>query len=81
MSGQARSSARLKSWAKAANIVLASSDETVSVPGSGVQPVSVVQAMTTEQSAESWTGTTYALAAFMIGRGLTDEGWRTAHGA
>ena len=35
----------------------------------------------TEQSAESWTGTTYALAAFMIGRGLTDEGWRTARGA
>jgi non-lysosomal glucosylceramidase len=35
----------------------------------------------TEQSAESWTGTTYALAAFMIGRGLTEEGWRTAHGA
>jgi non-lysosomal glucosylceramidase len=35
----------------------------------------------TEQSAESWTGTTYGLAAFMIGRGLTDEGWRTAHGA
>jgi non-lysosomal glucosylceramidase len=34
-----------------------------------------------EQSAESWTGTTYALAAFMIGRGLADEGWRTAHGA
>jgi non-lysosomal glucosylceramidase len=34
----------------------------------------------TEQSAESWTGTSYALAAFMIGRGLTDEGWRTAHG-
>jgi non-lysosomal glucosylceramidase len=34
----------------------------------------------TEQSAESWAGTTYALAAFMIGRGLTDEGWRTAHG-
>jgi non-lysosomal glucosylceramidase len=34
----------------------------------------------TEQSAESWTGTTYALAAFMIGRGLTDEGWRTARG-
>jgi non-lysosomal glucosylceramidase len=34
-----------------------------------------------EQSAESWTGTTYALAAFMIGRGLTAEGWRTAHGA
>jgi non-lysosomal glucosylceramidase len=35
----------------------------------------------TEQSAESWTGTTYGLAAFMIGRGLTEEGWRTAHGA
>jgi non-lysosomal glucosylceramidase len=35
----------------------------------------------TEQSAESWVGTTYALAAFMIGRGLTEEGWRTAHGA
>ena len=35
----------------------------------------------TEQSAESWTGTTYALAAFMIGRGLVDEGWRTAQGA
>jgi len=34
----------------------------------------------TEQSAESWTGTSYALAAFMIGRGLTEEGWRTAHG-
>jgi non-lysosomal glucosylceramidase len=34
----------------------------------------------TEQSAESWTGTTYGLAAFMIGRGLVDEGWRTAHG-
>jgi non-lysosomal glucosylceramidase len=34
-----------------------------------------------EQSAESWTGTTYALAAFMIGRGLVEEGWRTAHGA
>ena len=35
----------------------------------------------TEQSAESWPGTTYGLAAFMIGRGLTEEGWRTAHGA
>jgi non-lysosomal glucosylceramidase len=34
-----------------------------------------------EQSAESWIGTTYGLAAFMIGRGLVDEGWRTAHGA
>jgi non-lysosomal glucosylceramidase len=35
----------------------------------------------TEQSAESWIGTTYGLAAFMIGRGMVDEGWRTAHGA
>ncbi len=33
-----------------------------------------------EQSAEVWVGTTYALAAFMIGRGLTDEGWETARG-
>jgi non-lysosomal glucosylceramidase len=34
-----------------------------------------------EQSAEVWVGTTYALAAFMIGRGLTEEGWETARGA
>ena len=34
-----------------------------------------------EQSAEVWVGTTYALAAFMIGRGLVDEGWSTARGA
>src|SRR5439155_25246843 len=27
-----------------------------------------------EQSAESWTGSTYGLAAFMLGRGLVDEG-------
>ena len=33
-----------------------------------------------EQSAEVWVGTTYALAAFMIGRGLTEEGWSTAAG-
>ena len=31
--------------------------------------------------AEVWVGTTYALAAFMIGRGLVDEGWETAEGA
>lgn len=36
---------------------------------------------TSEQSAEVWVGTTYALAAFMIGRGLVTEGWSTAHGA
>ena len=35
----------------------------------------------TEQSAECWIGTTYALAALMIGRGLVEEGWRTARGA
>jgi non-lysosomal glucosylceramidase len=34
-----------------------------------------------EQSAEVWVGTTYALAAFMLGRGLRDEAWRTAWGA
>ena len=34
-----------------------------------------------EQSAEVWVGTTYALAAFMIGRGLIEEGWSTASGA
>ena len=33
-----------------------------------------------EQSAEVWTGTTYALAAFMLGRGLVEEGWETARG-
>ena len=34
-----------------------------------------------EQSPEVWTGTTYALAAFMLGRGLVDEAWQTAWGA
>jgi non-lysosomal glucosylceramidase len=34
-----------------------------------------------EQSPEVWVGTTYALAAFMLGRGLDDEAWRTARGA
>ena len=33
-----------------------------------------------EQSQEVWVGTAYALAAFMIGRGLVDEGWQTARG-
>jgi non-lysosomal glucosylceramidase len=28
-----------------------------------------------------WVGTTYALAAFMLGRGLVAEGWETARGA
>jgi non-lysosomal glucosylceramidase len=35
----------------------------------------------TLQSAEVWIGVTYALAALMIGRGLTREGWQTARGA
>jgi non-lysosomal glucosylceramidase len=34
-----------------------------------------------EQSEEVWVGTVYALAAFMIGRGLVDEAWETAAGA
>lgn len=33
------------------------------------------------QSAEVWIGITYALAATMLGRGLTEEGWQTARGA
>ena len=33
-----------------------------------------------EQSAEVWVGTTYALAAFMMGRGMVEEGWETAPG-
>ena len=33
-----------------------------------------------EQSQEVWVGTVYALAAFMIGRGLATEGWQTAEG-
>jgi len=34
-----------------------------------------------EQSQEVWVGTSYALAAFMLGRGLTEEAWETARGA
>jgi non-lysosomal glucosylceramidase len=33
------------------------------------------------QSEEVWVGTTYSLAAQMLGRGLVDEAWRTAAGA
>ncbi len=33
-----------------------------------------------EQSQEVWVGTTWALAAFMMGRGLTAEAWQTAEG-
>ena len=46
----------------------------------GMRPDGTVDALE-EQSAEVWVGTTYALAAFMIGRGLVDEGWQTARGA
>ena len=46
----------------------------------GVRPDGSVD-HSSEQSAEVWVGTTYALAAFMIGRGLTEEGWSTASGA
>jgi len=45
----------------------------------GVRPDGSVD-RSSEQSAEVWVGTTYALAAFMIGRGLVDEGWETARG-
>jgi non-lysosomal glucosylceramidase len=33
------------------------------------------------QSAEVWIGITYALAALMLGRGMTEQGWQTARGA
>ena len=46
----------------------------------GTRPDGTVDA-SSEQSAEVWVGTTYALAAFMIGRGLVEEGWDTARGA
>jgi non-lysosomal glucosylceramidase len=34
-----------------------------------------------EQAEEVWVGTTYALAALMLGRGLAREAWQTAAGA
>jgi non-lysosomal glucosylceramidase len=46
----------------------------------GIRPDGSVDA-SSEQSPEVWVGTTYALAAFMLGRGLTDEAWATAWGA
>ena len=46
----------------------------------GVRPDGSVDA-SSEQSPEVWVGTTYALAAFMLGRGLDAEAWETAHGA
>jgi non-lysosomal glucosylceramidase len=36
--------------------------------------------VSSEQSQEVWAGTTWALAAFMLGRGLTAEAWQTAEG-
>lgn len=46
----------------------------------GMRPDGTVDE-SSEQSKEVWVGTTYALAAFMLGRGLTEEGWQTARGA
>ena len=46
----------------------------------GVRPNGTVDD-SSEQSAEVWVGTTYALAAFMLGRGLIEEAWQTAWGA
>jgi non-lysosomal glucosylceramidase len=46
----------------------------------GVRPDGSVD-RSSEQSPEVWVGTTYALAAFMLGRGLVEEGWETAWGA
>jgi non-lysosomal glucosylceramidase len=46
----------------------------------GVRPDGSVDD-SSEQSPEVWVGTTYALAALMLGRGLTEEAWRTAWGA
>jgi non-lysosomal glucosylceramidase len=45
----------------------------------GMRPDGTID-RSSEQSQEVWTGTTYALAAFMIGRGLVEEGWATAEG-
>jgi non-lysosomal glucosylceramidase len=45
----------------------------------GTRPDGSVDA-SSEQSQEVWTGTTYALAAFMAGRGLLNEAWQTAGG-
>ena len=45
----------------------------------GMRPDGTVDT-SSEQSPEVWVGTVYALAAFMIGRGLVDEGWETGGG-
>jgi non-lysosomal glucosylceramidase len=46
----------------------------------GMRPDGTVD-RSSEQSQEVWVGTSYALAAFMIGRGMVEEGWTTAEGA
>jgi non-lysosomal glucosylceramidase len=46
----------------------------------GMRPDGLVD-RSSEQSEEVWIGTSYALAAFMLGRGLDEEGWTTAEGA
>ncbi|HEX5014859.1 MAG TPA: non-lysosomal glucosylceramidase [Candidatus Limnocylindrales bacterium] len=46
----------------------------------GTRPDGSVDA-SSEQSPEVWVGTTYALAAFMLGRGMEREAWQTARGA
>jgi non-lysosomal glucosylceramidase len=46
----------------------------------GMRPDGLVDE-SSEQSAEVWTGVTYALAAFMLHRGLSAEAWATAWGA
>lgn len=46
----------------------------------GVRPDGTIDE-SSEQSPEVWVGTTYALAAHMLGRGLMEEGWQTARGA
>jgi non-lysosomal glucosylceramidase len=48
-------------------------------PVNGTRPDGSVD-RSSEQSSEVWVGTAFALAAFMIGRGLADEGWDTARG-
>ena len=46
----------------------------------GMRPDRTVDT-SSEQSQEVWVGTTYALAALMLGRGLETEAWETAAGA
>ena len=44
-------------------------------------PASGAVDRSSEQAEEVWVGTTYALAALMLGRGLAKEAWQTAEGA